>query len=161
MALKYFHYYYCNMAWIPLMWSDYWSTSTKHKLNICIFKVFQSHFIPWEKRGERNLSSNLPTEIFLYISIKLEIHACSNPSPLFPNIVSTQCFNMKYSELFQHWTQAHFACVMWTMATRIHDCFFLTKGHKIVEVLALLTTKLSSSKMYKVRMLFSIQWTLI
>ncbi len=30
---------------------------------------------------------------------KLEIHACSNPSPLFP---STQCFNMKYSELFQH-----------------------------------------------------------
>ncbi len=39
--------------------------------------------------------------------------------------------------------------------------FFLTKGHKIVEILALLTTKLSSSKMYKVGMLFSIQWTLI
>ncbi len=51
-----------------------------------------------------------------------------------------------------------------TMATRIHDCFFLifwTKGHKIVEILALLTAELSSSKMYKVGMLFSIQWTLI
>ena len=41
-----------------------------------------------------------------------------------------------------------------------HDCFFWTKGHKIVEILALLTTKLSSSTMYKVGMLFSIQWTL-
>ena len=30
-------------------------------------------------------------------------------------------------------------------------------GHEIVEILALLTTKLSSSKMYKVGMLFSIQ----
>ncbi len=39
--------------------------------------------------------------------------------------------------------------------------FFWTKGHKIVEILAILTTKLSSSKMYKVGMLFSIQWTLI
>ena len=31
----------------------------------------------------------------------------------------------------------------------------------MVEILAFLTTKLSSSKMYKVGMLFSIQWTLI
>ena len=36
---------------------------------------------------------------------------------------------------------------------------FWTKGHQIVEILALLTTKLSRSKMYKVGMLFSIQWT--
>ena len=30
----------------------------------------------------------------------LEIHACSDPSRLFRNIVSTHCFNMKYSDLF-------------------------------------------------------------
>ena len=47
------------------------------------------------------------------------------------------------------------------MATRIHDCFFCANGHKIVEILALLTTKLPSSKVYKVGMLFSIEWTLI
>ena len=35
------------------------------------------------------------------------------------------------------------------------------KCYKIVEILALLATKLSSSKMYNVGMLFSIQWTLI
>ncbi len=38
---------------------------------------------------------------------------------------------------------------------------FWTKGHTIVEILAFLTAELSSSKMYKVGMLFSIQWTLI
>ncbi len=35
------------------------------------------------------------------ISDILETYACSNPSPLFPNIDSTQCFNMKYSELLR------------------------------------------------------------
>ncbi len=33
---------------------------------------------------------------------------------------------------------------------------FWTKGHKIVEILALLTTELSNSKIYKVGMLFAI-----
>ena len=37
--------------------------------------------------------------------ILLEIHACSNPSLLFPK----NCVNMKYLVLYQHWTQAHFA----------------------------------------------------
>ncbi len=34
------------------------------------------------------------------------------------------------------------------MATRTHDCFFFTKGHKIVEILALLTTKLPKLYVY-------------
>ena len=38
---------------------------------------------------------------------------------------------------------------------------FLDEGYKIVETLALLTTELSSYKIYKVGMLFCIQWALI
>ena len=40
----------------------------------------------------------------------------------------------------------------------IQSTFFIfwTKGHKIVEILALLTTELSSFKIYKVGMLFCI-----
>ena len=69
--------------------------------------------------------------------------------------ISKHCFNTKYST-YQHWTQAHIACVTVTMATRSTFFIFWTKSHKIVEILALLTTKLSSSKIYKVGMLFCI-----
>ncbi len=68
--------------------------------------------------------------------------------------ISKNCFNMKYSER----TRAHFARVMRTMATRY---FFSAKGHKLVEILALLNTKLSSYKTYKVGMLFCVLWALI
>ncbi len=44
------------------------------------------------------------------------------------------------------------------MATRRCLLFF---GHKIVEIFALLPTELSSYQIYKVRMLFCIQWALI
>ncbi len=45
---------------------------------------------------------------------------------------------------------AHFACVTVTMAIRSTFFIFWTKRRKIVEILALLTTKLSSFKIYKV-----------
>ncbi len=51
-------------------------------------------------------------------------------------------------------TQAHFACVTVTMAIRSTVFIFWTNRHKIVEILALLTTKLSSFKINKVDKLF-------
>ena len=47
------------------------------------------------------------------------------------------------------------------MATRRLFLYFLDKGRKIVEIFALLSTELSSYKIYKVGMLFCIQWALI
>ena len=56
--------------------------------------------------------------------------------------------------LYQQRTQAHFARVMLTMATRSMFFYFSEKRHKIVEMFALLTTELSSYKMCKVGMLY-------
>ena len=65
--------------------------------------------------------------------------------------ISKHCFNMKYSGRFT----LHASCEPWQ-----HDIFFSAKGHKIVEILALLTTKLSSYKICKVGMLFCVLWAL-
>ena len=84
-----------------------------------------------------------------------------------PRLFSKHCFNMKYCELYQHRTQAHFARVIFTILNLCHGNihgntkmvffkFFWTKGHKIIEILVLLTAELSSSKIYKVGMLFAI-----
>ncbi len=63
-----------------------------------------------------------------FVNIKLEIHACSNLSPLFPTM---HCVNLKYFGLYQHRTQAHFARVMLTMATQsMFFHFFGRKGIK-------------------------------
>jgi hypothetical protein len=50
----------------------------------------------------------------------LEIHACNNPSPIF----SKHCFNMKYSWLRQHWTQARVARHVCHGNTIIFKTFF-------------------------------------
>ncbi len=71
------------------------------------------------------------------------------------------CHNMKYFGLYQHWTQAHFASVMLTMATRSMLFLSLRKRYKTVEILALLTTELSSYKMCKVGLLFCIHFASI
>ncbi len=69
--------------------------------------------------------------------------------------ISKHCVSMKYFGLYQQSTQAHFARVMLTMATRSMFFFYFSeKRHKIVEFFALLTTELSSYKMCKVGMLF-------
>ncbi len=47
------------------------------------------------------------------------------------------------------------------MATRRLFLYFLDKGHKIVEIFALLPTEIPSYKIYKVGMLFCFQWALI
>ena len=69
---------------------------------------------------------------------------------------------MKYSKLFQHAGSLCLRHVNHCNTIVVSILIFWTKRHKIVEILALLSTKLSSSEMYKVgTMLFSIQWTLV
>ena len=81
-------------------------------------------------------------------------------------VISKHCFNTMFQhEVFLNYFNTErrltllASCEPWQHEYKI--VLFWTKGHKIVEILALLTTKLSSSKMYKVGMLFFIQWTLI
>ncbi len=84
------------------------------------------------------------------INIKLEIHACSNPSPLFPNIVSTWSISGYINS--ERRLTLHASCYY---GNTINVFFYFSeKRHKIVELFALLTTELASYKMCKVGMLF-------
>ena len=77
-----------------------------------------------------------------------------------PRLYFQQLCQHEVFRLYQHrtcdGTQAHFALVMKTMATRSMFFYFFEKRHKIVESFALLTTELSSYKWCKVGMLFCI-----
>ncbi len=80
----------------------------------------------------------------------LEIHACSNPSPLFPNIVSTWSISGYINS--ERRLTLHASCYY---GNTINVFFYFSeKRHKIVEFFALLTTELASYKMCKVGMLF-------
>ncbi len=61
---------------------------------------------------------------------------------------------LHFQTLFQLEVFGIIYCVSVTMAIRLTFFIFWTKSHKIVEILAILTTKLSSFKMHKVGMLF-------
>ncbi len=83
-------------------------------------------------------------------SDKLEIHACSNPSPLEYTMFQHEVFQIisilnAGSLCLRHVNHGN---------TNTRLFFWGAKGHKIVEILALSTTKLQT-------MFFSIQWTLI
>ncbi len=73
------------------------------------------------------------------------------PSPLFPNIFLTQCFNMNLSIPNYFNTERRLillvSCEPWQHEYTI--VFFFTKGHKIVEILALFNYKSISQKIFE------------
>ncbi len=76
-----------------------------------------------------------------------------------PRLYFQTLFQHEILRLYQHRTQAHGehdAHVHHGNAINVFLIFW-TKRHTIVDILALLNTELSSSKIYKVGMLFSIQ----
>ncbi len=82
---------------------------------------------------------------------------------LFQHNISTNILNHFNTEPSERRLTLLASCEPWQHEyTIVLFLIFWTKGRsKIVEILALLTTKLSSPKTYKVGILFSIQWSLI
>ena len=89
------------------------------------------------------------------------MHARHAVAPRLIAFLFKRCFNMKYLHYINTKRRLTLlaSCEPWQHVNVFFN--FLVKGHKIGEILALLTTELSSYKICKVGMLFCIQLALI